>query len=276
MLDKAVEVIRSRWIMRALDAALTGVTLPAASFPDEGSARSTYYRVQFLAGKARGASPLLGTFIARLLLRTDRLPFEPRDVLPLATGAATTAYLLNGAARSEPGATYVLKTYRKTLGRSMRYAMEHLVTANANYHTVRNWYGNDNIVVPSTFVILHGPLLGSPVLACIQPYVPGRDFFSTMSQPQARKELLRDPAIRSAARAFAARTLAIAESEQRAVDILGANNLIVSPAGPDRMRLQLIDFGILDFAVLKGRAPSRLIQVRDRLRFLQGLHQEFQ
>ncbi len=100
---------------------------------------------------------------------------------------------------------------------------------------------------PADFMILPGPILGRPAVACLQTYIEGekRDALRGLSDNELLTALGASDGLRRQILAFAKQTRRIYRSQGRCADFLGENNLMLVRSG-DRWRLHLIDYGVFD------------------------------
>lgn len=141
------------------------------------------------------------------------------------------------------------------------------------YEMVARWYADSSLVVPTSFVILRGPLLGLPAVACLQPRIAGElaDFFAHHSDRQLVNLLRLHPALQAQFCNFVTRTLSVAREQSMCVDLVGRDNLLLV-ATRDGMRLQLIDFGVFNLHRLQMNAPALYSEAGERLARLARLH----
>ncbi|MGH7150483.1 MAG: hypothetical protein ACREIU_07290, partial [Planctomycetota bacterium] len=248
----------TRLLYRPLDAVLTATLRPPAKLAEHllavGNPRSSHYdRVGHLVRLGATLLPGPVAWASGLLHRPERLPFRARGVRPVAFGSGATVFLLEGEESLQ-----VLKIYRRTLGLQVRDLVRAAAWYRSKYDRVVGWYGE--IVLPARFLVVQGPLLGRPAVACVQKYLPGwgRDLLDGRAEEEILAEAGTDEGLREEIERFVLRTLEIAGRERALVDVLGAGNLaVVEERG--RLRLRLCDYGVFD---LDGALPNR---VRERV-----------
>jgi hypothetical protein len=211
------------------------------------------------------------------MLHADQLPLQTPGVSLLNFGSGTTVFLVQCPGAGPGGETKVLKVYRKSLGRPHDALMQQVRDRRAVYERVAQWYRSCSVVLPTHFMVLHGPLFSRPAAACIQPYVHGRkiDVFLDVSKERLVRLLREHAALRAEFRRFTDHTLRAAESEGACVDLVGRNNLVLTRA-EGRLRLLLLDHGVYDFERKAIRAPSTLARIRTRLAYLQQVRDELE
>ncbi|HET6202581.1 MAG TPA: hypothetical protein VFI25_07235 [Planctomycetota bacterium] len=241
----------TRFIYRPLDAVLTSSLRPDASFVARLGAvarpRSSHYdRVGNLARLAAAVLPGPVGRARALLHRPELLPLRAASVQPVGFGTGTTVFLVEGEA-----GRHVVKVYRRTVGRRSPELIRAAREYRSKYERMAGWFGG--LVLPALFLVVHGPLLRRPAVACLQRYVGSR-----------RRDLLGDPdgasvlALARGAEGFrrevvflARRTREFVERERAFPDILGEGNLVVVEEG-GRPRLILLDYGAFDLRRPQG------------------------
>ncbi len=267
-----LEALRVRLVYRALDAVLTAPLRPSRSRIEDLrgalSPRSSYYeRVASLTGCIDSLLPGAGRRAARRLLRPGLIPFSGGPVDLLGSGSGSTVFHLP----MERG-RYVLKVYRRTIGRSAERLVRLAAWYRQKHRTVSSWYpGPFSIVAPAGFVVLHGPLLARPGVACLQPYIEGmRGFFEDLDEGEQVRRLEGDAGLKDQFCFFARRTLEVSEASGCCPDLLGSRNLVVTGVRGNSA-LKLIDYGIIDLRALNAgpsSASSRISKVLSRLKTL--------
>jgi hypothetical protein len=205
----------------------------------------------------------------RWLWQPGQLPFAAGDVSLINFGSGSTVFLLQTPSGSNREAR-VLKVKRKTLGKRLDAQLEFVREARAKYARVRSWYDGCSVVLPTEFLILHGPLLRGAAVCCVQPYVSGHyvDVLRGMSEPELLQLLRRHPRLRAQFRLFVARTVNAAEKDAACIDLVGRNNLVIAHDG-DEPRLILLDNGIYDFRTKVVEAPAALAVLSNLLTYMQ-------
>ncbi len=269
---RVLEDLRTRFVYRSLDAVLTA---PLRSRKPRlqhlrgvVSPRSTNYdRVGSLVRLVDAIVPGTDRAASRLLFRPDLLPLRSERVLLLGSGSGATVFLLESERRR-----CVVKAYRRTIGRSRESLVELAAEYRDRWKAIASWYeGPYDVVAPARYLILHGPLLGQPAVACVQPYFGGekRDPFTDFEDGELPRLMREDEGLGEQLRWFARRTLDLRAARGQCIDLLGARNLVVTrdrDRGP--FQLKLIDYGIFDLRPLEGASPaahSRLASLLDRM-----------
>lgn len=271
------EELTTRLVYRSLDACLTAsLGAPAGSAERPFWRASNYERLRSCMRLLSRIAPPAAAGIRRRLWRPERLPFAPGSVerpveLPvelMAYGSGATVFLVPC-----PDARRVLKVYRRTLGRSPRALGRALHEYRRKYELATSWFGD--IVLPSTYVLLHAPLLGTPAVACIQTHVgERRDLLRDHTDEELLAQLRRRSALRSRFVAFARTTIERCAREGAVVDFFGEGNLVIAGAGDDA-RLVLLDYGVFDRGSVSAALERRIQAAVARLeRLLAALERE--
>jgi hypothetical protein len=245
-----VETFRSRFLYRSLDAVVTAPLRPrrplTAHLRSVLSPRSANYdRVGSLASLVDAFAPGIARWAGARICRRLQPPFRADRVEPLAYGSGATAFIAEGGSRRA-----VLKIYRRSLGVSAERLQTLLAEYQDKYDTIRAWYeGDPDLVWPAEFMVLPGPILGRPAVACVQEYIDDntRDLFRDFADGELATVLAGSEAMRRQFLFFAERTLHIYRSHHRCPDLLGEKNLSVVGRGAE-CRLRLIDYGVFDLA----------------------------
>jgi hypothetical protein len=259
-----------RYSILACDVVLTtrgaGASEPATGLHCRGSGTASYRRAQRLATLLARWVPARFRSLQGRLLDPRLLPFVPAPVSVLSFGSGVTVFLLDDAAAEE---AKVLKVFRKSLGMPFAALVQHVQERRASYRRVASWYGGCGVVLPTQFLLLHGPLRSSPVAACIQPFIGGEkiDVFRDLTESELLNRLEQSAALRAQFRLFVDRTLRSASDEGASIDLVGHDNLVIAGHGDD-CRLVLLDLGVYDFARKAARAPDSLEELRSRLLYL--------
>jgi hypothetical protein len=271
-----LEGVRSRYLFRAMDAALTAELLvhraPGAGMRGGVAAGTPRYRgVQRLTGALAAVMPDFTARLRRRLVDTSRLPFEFATCELLAFGSGVTVYLVRPTSGSNAGAR-VVKVFRKSLGMRREALLGQVRERRAAHRRVMAWYGDGGVVLPTQFLLLHGPLLGRPAAACIQPFVDGpkRDVFQDFTEAELEELLGTNERLRAQLASFTRATAFAAAEEGACVDLLGRGNLVVH-AAPTGSELVLLDMGIYEFARKAVRAPAALAAQRERVAYLERM-----
>jgi hypothetical protein len=263
--------LRARFVLQALDAVMTARLRPA--WPQghvwgRPGFSSRYGRVQRAAVLGACHAPALFERLFRLLFRPEGVPFARLGGLRLLDwGSTRTVFLFEGVGS---GGHRILKVCRATLGRRRAAIEREAGIERAEYRRLQAWHAGSGVVVPTSHVILHGPLLSRPALAHVQRYVKGphRDVFTDVSATELEQLLAGHDALRRQFTRFAAETLAAARREGACADLVGRRNLVLvtDDTGP---RVALIDVGVVEFQVKQRDSPSGWLETRRRLDLLE-------
>jgi hypothetical protein len=269
---------RWRYLWHLCDAVLTaGIDPPvvgAQPTPARRGIKGSYRRAQLVISAAAARLPRAFARLRSFLLHPARVPFAVRRVELLSAGSGVTVYTL-GAPEADHAA-HVLKIYRKSLGQRLDTLLAQAEDRRARYNMLAGWYADCGVVLPTQFLVLHGPVLGLPALGYVQPYVNGDpiDVFHDLSELELLRILRDDPPLLEQFRRFAERTLRVMREQRLCVDIVGSNNLVIAQLAGQR-RLVLLDYGILDVG---NRALGRntLRELRHRLAYLRRFQRRIQ
>jgi hypothetical protein len=272
---KWFEIARSRFVFKALDAAMTAPLRPArpvstylGSIVNHRSAN--YDRIASVIHLTEKIAPQLSSRLSRSLFRPEQLPFSVGGVELMSFGSGATVLLL----KSENGPK-VLKIYRRSLGRGPDGLLELANTFRRKYEHAASWYNGPFHLVPSTdFLILHGPLLRKPAVAALQAYVGGKrkDLLGDFKDNDLIALLRTNQELRDQFVFFTRQTIRLHDDLRICVDFLGRENLVLVNDG-GRTRLLLVDYGIFDLNVLRTEAPATLSRVEDHISRLKSLLQ---
>jgi hypothetical protein len=241
------EPARHSLVCWALDAAMTASLRPRRRLPEQlrtlMSPRSTGYdRVAAAVNAVDRLIPGCARRATSVICRPLALPFPADRVELLAFGSGATVFLATGAGRAR-----VVKVYRRSLGVPRRRLPDVLDRYRAQYdETCRLYRDAPGVVWPAEFMIVGGPILERPAVACVQEYLPGplRDFFTDLTEAEAIAALSASPELRRQFVAFARPTLDLRRAAGRMPDFLGERNLALAGVEP-AARLRLIDYRIM-------------------------------
>lgn len=270
----AWSALRSRFLLRALDAIVTADPDGALAGMPRGRGTSNFHRMQRLVRATHGFLPGVVGWITKSLHRQRVVPFRERVGEVVGFGAGSTVYALRGRGDGEEP-ELVLKIFRNSLGRPLPTLLEHAALLRGRYRRVSGWYSGMSIAVPVEYVILHSPLLDQPAVAGLQPFVSGEkhDFFELVETGGWREMVRRHRTLREQFRLFVERTLAVYDTEDVCLDLVGRDNLLVV-VRDGRPRLKVIDYGVLDLAEQRRTAPWRAEAATERVMSLQRLLEE--
>jgi hypothetical protein len=190
-----------------------------------------------------------------LICRPMDLPFPAQRVELLSFGSGATVFLA-----TDNAATRVVKVYRRSLGVAPDRLPEVLDRYRAQYDEVCRLYRNaPGVVWPAEFLIIGGPILDRPAVACVQEYIADelRDFFNDLTESEALGAMASSSELRRQFLAFAGPTLELYRSHARCPDFLGHRNLAIAGEGA-AARLRLIDYRIMPVSSNGGpRSPHQ-------------------
>jgi hypothetical protein len=269
-----LDIVRSRFIYKSLDAVLTASLRPRRRFfaclkSILSRQSSNYNRIATVANLMDLVVPGSARHAAHLLYRPRRLPFTASRFELLAYGSGSTVFRFT----TDDGQK-ILKIYRKSLGKKGTSLWQLAGMFKRKYETLHSWYGGPlEIMEPAAFLILHGPVLGHPAVVCLQSYVEGekKDFLADFSDDDLIQLLRENEDLRRQFIFFARKTLEIHSTWGLSMDLLGEGNLLLVRHG-DLLRLRLIDYGIHNTERLKIRKVHA--QREARILRLQSLLEE--
>jgi hypothetical protein len=266
-----LERYRSRFVYKAMDAALTSDL--GAPFREGGTeavpaeaGSPAFRRARRLANFLTSVLPQPLTSYLEKGFDPSRLPFRADRVELLGFGSGSTVYLVRFGRASEVE-PLVLKIWRKSLGLNLGELQRQADARRHAYRTIARWYSGSDAVLPTHFLILHGPVLAGRAVACVQPLLRRGtlDLFDDIGERDLVRMLVEHPPLRSHFVLFVERTLHFARTEGACVDIAGHGNVVLEA----RSRLRLLDYGIFDFAVKEVRQPEAIPKIRKRLAYLE-------
>ncbi len=258
---------------RAMDAVLTSPLPGNGAAADDGRRRlstgsSNYERLRAAVRLARSLLPRVVGELSDRLCRPDRLPLRGARVSLLAYGSAATVFRIQAGPRD-----LVLKIYRDTLGLTEAQLRTIAATFRDTYEFMCSCF--DGLVPHSTYVVLHGPLLGKPAVAELQDHVAGekRDLLDDFTDAELRDLLRRDPDLRERFARFVDRLAQLDETYGLTIDLLGRKNVVLARDGDGdgRWRLHVIDYALFDLRGAPRGPTSTQSRRRERLDRLLGL-----
>lgn len=273
----AYAALRSQYVLKALDYLVTadvGSSEGQMAHAAEAGSRS-HKRARRAIHSFRAFLPDLTGRIRRTLLDPSALPFAGRPVGVLGFGSTATVFLLPLTSMHGEARPAVLKIYRRSLGRPVTVLLQQARARQATHDRASAWYDGSGIVLPAHHLVVQGPLLRAPAVACVQRYLAGAqtDPFRDLTGEQLIALLREHPGLAGQFRIFAERTLHAADTEDACVDIVGPGNLVIVPER-DGPRLLLIDVGVYEFERKRVRSPRAFEVLLRRLAFLRHLTRE--
>jgi len=225
-------------------------------------------RTAHLVNLADAIVPGLAGVVSKKLYRTHLLPFADQHPQLIAYGKGSTVFLLN----TDRGAK-VLKVYRRSLGKRGEDLFGVLDAYRAKYNMICEWYnGPFNLVIPSSFLIVNGPVLNQPVAASIQPHIGASK--SDLLQDHTDAEIVRmmreNAELREQFIYFASRTLYVYSNYGIVLDLLGYENIVlINDEG--RQDLLILDPGVLSIERLQKQRPAKVHTIRQVMVRLESL-----
>jgi hypothetical protein len=271
--------LRAHYLMGALDAVVTARLAPSRSqSPDTPAIRRGprgYRRAQQLANLVATLLPRGFDAAHRRLIKTTQMPFAGGTVSLLSFGSGATVFLVEHMSAQGASDARVVKIDRRSLGRRPETLFELARKRRTTYITVSEWYAGCSLLLPTHFMILHGPLLSCRAVACVQPFVAGPhiDVFRDLSERDLVGLLRAHPRVRAQFRALTERTLRAVEQRGWCLDLLGPNNVTITGEG-ELLRLTLLEHGIHYLNQLHHAAPAGLSEIRSRLAYLMRVDQQ--
>lgn len=271
------ELVRSRIFYKMLDAALTAGLQAPASRPAYlktilSPNGSNYERMAAFINLLDSCFPGSVHDLVSRLYSSRQFPFAATEVQLMSYGSGATVFLIK---LQDGSRDWVFKVFRRSLGKQGSSLEQIARIFQSKHETVRKWYGGQaGLVPPAHILILHGPILGSPVAGILQAYIYGErsDFFKDYTDAALLQLMKEHPELRAQFLFFAERTLAVYEQDNLCVDFLGHENLMLAQSNGD-YRLQVVDNGIFNMTELKARdmpAYEKLSIYLERIRQLQG------
>ena len=271
------EFVRTRLLYKSLDAAMTACLRPQQQRRDYLQAllnlnTSNYERVAVWINLMDTLFPGFARRISARLYQNSRFPLAGEEMLLMSYGSGSTVFLIK-----RPEANWVLKIYRRSLGKKEKNLAQIAGIFKTKYETVRAWYNNGRIdLVPvAQFLILHGPIFSSPAAAVLQAYIYGekRDFFLDYSNEELLHLMDNDQELRTQFLFFAEQTLNVYKHYGLCVDFLGRENLMLVKNN-GRHQLKVVDNGIFNLDLLRGSTPVVYGRLTSRLERVRGLQRE--
>lgn len=201
----------------------------------------------------------------------SRLPLPSGPVYLLDRGRGDTVFLC-----CPGGVRQVLKVHRETLGQDLSGMLAALRERKEPYDALRGYYNTHFPFLPRAhFLVLHGPLLGSPVGAALQPFIPGRkiDLLRDLSRREWTALMRRDLNLRRQFIDFAEKTISLFDAGGYCLDLLGRQNVLLVTRGK-RRRIVAVDTGIIDLRRLRRDEPWKLQAYQQSIRRIEALLQE--
>lgn len=267
------EHIRSKLLFKFLDAVMTARLRPQRGLVAHAQAAldpklSKYEKFGSSVNVMDALIPGTIERASKSLCDLSKLPFVNEQAELMAYGSGSTVFLL-----SRRNGDKVIKIYRRSLGLHIDSLLRITDEFRQKFNRVRSWYnGRFNLVLPTEYLILHGPLLKSPATACVQPYIRGekKDFFQDCSDNELLDLLKGNNRLQAQFIFFAEQTLCLYRRHQLFVDFIGKENLMLVKEGDDHSLL-VIDYGIFHLEKLEKEVPVTFSQVQTFIYRLESL-----
>jgi hypothetical protein len=269
------EHVRSAVLYKSMDAIITAPLRPRQERRDYfqtlfGGASSNYERVAAGMNLVETFFPNFGRRVSAVLSNHNRFPIGDATITLMSFGSGSTVFRLK-----QPEADWVLKVYRRSLGKSPQGLAQIARHFKSKYETVCSWYnGRFDLVPKATFLIIYGHILGRPAAAVLQAYIQGKksDLFLDHSNEELLALMRCEPELADRFNFFVDQTLYAYNNHNLCIDFLGRENLmLVQKDG--RHQLLVVDNGIFQMDTLRTSRPVVYGQIEARLeqlRFLQG------
>ena len=269
-LQGGVESLRSKYFYKMLDAFMTASLRPRRSTLDYirsvlNPRTSNYDRVASTANLIAGICPSLSKRTFKFLLRSQQLPFRQCAIELMNYGSGSTVFLMTVG-----GEQRVVKVFRRSLGRNRPGLMAIAHEFISKYRLVASWY--KDLVPPTQFLILNGPILGRPAVALVQPYLDGekKDLFRDFLHDELVSLMQNHPLLNEQIRFFAKQTLYCHEKLNLCLDFLGRENVMVLKS-KDTFTLHIIDNGYFALEAFHREKPEMLDQIEEYILKLKRL-----
>lgn len=262
----------SSLLLRLADAAILGQRYDGSSLSQmvkrlrRGDTQSKLDRISLLMATVLRCLPA-GAMLPRRLQRVARLPWVASTPEVIAHGTVSTVYRFRRQDR-----LLVLKTYRHCLGKSLDEQLRILDVLRREHDLAARWYNRKYaIVVPTLYLVVHGPPLGVPVAAALQPYVEGRtqDLLRDFTDKELTSLFDRHLELREQFLDFAEATIEHFHHGELCHDFLGRNNVILVTRS-DEVSLRIIDTEAFELDEL-SRVPARYEALRRQMARLERL-----
>jgi hypothetical protein len=260
-------------VLRALDAAITAPLRPKISFVDHvkfllNRKSGNFDRVPSIVNVIDKIIPGFSIYLSRSLCSSILLPFGNTSIELLNYGSGATVFLLQAGDERK-----VLKIYRRSLGKRLDGMLAVAAEFNGKYKFLTSCYNRGfDLVTMSDFLIVNGPVLGSPAAAILQPYIYGkkRDIFTEFSDDELISLMRKHDHLRKQFITFVEQTVEVFSKGEVCFDVLGAYNLMLVEHCGD-LRLVVVDNGIFDLAAIRKRSPAVFSRLEERIARMKDL-----
>jgi len=267
---------RFGWVYKTFDAALTAHLRPWENAQSLFRAvvrwrSSNYNRIASLINLVDRLRPGFAERAARRLIRFKHFPLHGYQISLMAYGSGATVFLLEKGQERK-----ALKVFRRSLGQPVKRVLEVAREFQEKHTTLTTWFNQaDPVVIPSSFLVLHGPLLGERAAAVLQPYVAGRKHdllldFTVEEIVQAGQE---DALLARQVIDFSTNLFKAMERTGRCFDLVGRENLMLVETNGGKLRLTIADNGMFDVEHVRRSSPALYEQLQSRLQQLKLIQQ---
>lgn len=269
-----LESLRSRVFFKMMDAVLTAPLHPRQAgrslLRTILTLRSPHYkRIASTINLADRIIPGLSYRISKSLVSETHLPFAVLSIRLMSYGSGSTVFLLD-----TPGGWNVLKVFRRSLGKTGPNLLNLTIEFQTKYLTVSRWFNQEGfrLVPPALFLLLHGPLLGKPAAATLQPFLSGelKDLFLDYQDSELLGLFKGDRELKRQFVHFARKVLQVAAEEGVCMDFIGRHNVVLIQDHTG-CRLAVIDNGIFNMEQIRVTRPAIYEQIQaylERIRHL--------
>ncbi|NLG98886.1 MAG: hypothetical protein GX491_16140 [Chloroflexi bacterium] len=271
MKDRALSKLG--WMYKSLDAVMTASLLKGARKKDLLRSvvrrKSTKYaRISSFVSLLDSILPGTALGFANALYGLDRFPVKGYQISLLGFGSGATVFLLENERERK-----VLKTFRRSLGKPLRTVLQVAKEYRQKYCENVRWFNNRyEVVVPSAYLILHGPLLGATAAAVLQPYIEGRkmDLFEDFTEDEAVQLGQSDPIFRLQLLDFSQQLFAMLREKEVCFDLVGRENLMLVETR-EGIRLKIADMGVFNVAAVRENSPALYRRFQEHLARLRAI-----
>lgn len=212
--------------------------------------------------RARAAVNLAGTAIPGLEEYLTR--FFAADQVPIQSAELTHCGGVHTVFTNEQK-THALKIDRFSLGMSPEEIRQYTLEKQEKYERLRGMFDEPDIVIPTSFLIVHSQIQNRPASAMVQHYLPNlRDLFFDFTPAELAAELRNNEKLRKQFDTFNRVKDDIEyDGEKWSIDYMGKGNITVTSKGT----MAIVDPDMLTKSYLHGH-PSRMTLIQKRRDFL--------
>ena len=201
----------------------------------------------------------------------DSMPFNPKDYTlkeKIGLGGVNDVFLLQ--AREGKNPSYVLKVNLGESGEGLEKLLSTAKEQKEEYEGIAAAFKDVAGVIPKEYcLIMHGPSVGQPVLATIQPFVSEnlRDIFVDLEKDELQDLLQRNKPLLKQLAGFVKVTRQDSSLIEKELDLRGRNNLAIV-GGKGEERLLMLD---PHFRSSHVRSPYARGQIEERIQYLEEI-----